>query len=246
MAGPTVLYSKEGPVAHVVLNRPRVINAYNIQMRDELYQALEAVRDDPEVRAAVLRGAGERGFCAGADLTEFGTAPSLDIARRVRWERDVWGLFLGIRKPLVAALHGHVIGSGVEMACLCDIRVAAEDAVFRMPEVALGMVPAAGGTQTLPRAIGRARALDMVLTNRQVGVREALNIGLVHRVVPRERLLAEAVEMASALASLSPAALAAAKTAVLEGMDLHLGQGLELEWRLALQVLASEMPSRPA
>lgn len=246
MAGPTVLYSKEGPVAHVVLNRPRVINAYDIQMRDELYQALEAVRDDPEVRAAVLRGAGERGFCAGADLTEFGTAPSLDIARRVRWERDVWGLFLGIRKPLVAALHGHVIGSGVEMACLCDIRVAAEDAVFRMPEVALGMVPAAGGTQTLPRAIGRARALDMVLTNRQVGVREALNIGLVHRVVPRERLLAEAVEMASALASLSPAALAAAKTAVLEGMDLHLGQGLELEWRLALQVLASEMPSRPA
>ncbi len=246
MAEPTVLYLKDGPVAHVVLNRPRVINAYNIQMRDELYQALEAVRDDTEVRAAVLRGAGERGFCAGADLTEFGTAPSLDIARRVRWERDVWSLFLGIGKPLVAALHGYVIGSGVEMACLCDLRIAAGDAVFRMPEVALGMVPAAGGTQTLPRAIGRARVLDMVLTNRQVDAHEALSMGLVHRVVPRERLLEAAREVASALASLSPAALAAARTAVLEGMDLPLAQALELEWRLALQVLAREMPSRPA
>ncbi len=242
----TVLYFKEGPVAHVVLNRPRVINAYNLQMRDELYQVLEAVRDDPDVRVAVLRGAGARGFCAGADLTEFGTAPSLDMARRVRWERDVWGLFLSIRKPLVAALHGHVIGSGVEMACLCDVRIAAEDAVFRMPEVALGMVPAAGGTQTLPRAIGRAWALDMVLTNRQVDAQQALSIGLVHRVVPRERLLAAAQEVASALASLSPAALAAARAALLEGMDLPLAQALELEWRLALQVLAGEMPSRPA
>lgn len=244
MAEPTVLYSREGAVAHVVLNRPRVINAYNIQMRDELYQALEAVRDDPEVRVAVLRGAGERGFCAGADLTEFGTAPSLDMARRVRWERDVWGLFLGMRKPLVAALHGYVIGSGVEMACLCDIRIASEDAIFRMPEVALGMVPAAGGTQTLSRAIGRARALDMVLTNRQVDAREALSIGLVHRVVPRERLLAAAQAVASALASLSPAALAAARAALLEGMDLPLAQALELEWRLALRMLIGEMSPR--
>ena len=162
MAGfETIVYEKRGAVAHVVLNRPRIVNVYNMQMRDDLYQVLEAVRDDPDVRVMVLRGAGDRGFCAGADLTEFGTAPSQVTARRVRWERDVWGLFLGIRKPSIAALHGFVLGSGVEMALLCDIRIAAEDAVFGMPEVALGMMPAAGGTQTLPRVLGPGRAMDL-------------------------------------------------------------------------------------
>ena len=131
----TILYSKSGSVAHIVLNRPRRINAYNMQMRDEMYQALEAVRDDPGVRVAILRGEGERGFCAGADLSEFGTAPSQVVARQVRWERDIWGLFLSIEKPLIAALHGYVIGSGIEMACLCDIRIASEDTVFSMPEL---------------------------------------------------------------------------------------------------------------
>ncbi|MCI0840393.1 MAG: enoyl-CoA hydratase/isomerase family protein, partial [Chloroflexi bacterium] len=154
MAEPTVLYTKERHVANLVLNRPGVINAYNIQMRDELFESLAAAKDDSDVRVLVLSGSGERGFCAGADLTEFGTAPSLAVARRVRWERDVWGLFLSIRKPMIAAVHGFVIGSGVEMACLCDVRIASDDAVFSMPEVALGMVPAAGGTQTLPRVVG--------------------------------------------------------------------------------------------
>ena len=155
----TVLYTKQDAVALIVLNRPEVINAFNMQMRDDLYATLEAAVDDPDVRAIVVSGSGDRGFCVGADLTEFGTAPSQVVARDVRWERDLWGLFLAVRKPLVAALHGHVIGSGVEIACLCDIRIAADDAVFRMPETALGMVPAAGGTQTLPRVVGRGRAL---------------------------------------------------------------------------------------
>ena len=164
----TVLYSKRGPVARVLLNRPEVINAYNLRMRDELFETMEAVRDDPDVRVVLLGGAGSRGFCAGADLTEFGSAPSQVIARSVRWERDVWGLFLQIEKPLVVALHGHVIGSGVEIACLCDVRIAADDALFRMPEVALGMVPAAGGTQTLPRAVGVGSALETLLTGRAI------------------------------------------------------------------------------
>ena len=138
------------------MNRPRVMNAYNVLMRDELFVTLEAVRDDPDVRVAVISGAGERAFCAGADLTEFGTAPSQAVARQVRWERDIWGLFLALGKPLVAAMRGYVIGSGVEIACLCDIRIAADDAQFAMPEVALGMIPAAGGTQTLRRVDGRA------------------------------------------------------------------------------------------
>ncbi|MDO8751283.1 MAG: enoyl-CoA hydratase/isomerase family protein, partial [Dehalococcoidia bacterium] len=150
----TLIYEKQGSLAMLTLNRPEVLNAYNVAMRDEMYEALEAIRDDPEVRAAILCGAGERAFCAGADLTEFGTAPSQAIARQVRWERDVWGLFVSLDIPLVAAVHGFVLGSGLEMALLCDIRIAAEDAIFGLPETSLGMLPAAGGTQTLPRVIG--------------------------------------------------------------------------------------------
>ena len=233
MGEKTVLYSKDGAVAHIVLNRPRVLNAYNLQMRDELFQALEAVRDDPEVMVAILSGAGDRGFCAGADLTEFGTAPSQVVARRVRWERDIWGVFLGIRAPLIAALHGHVIGSGVEIACLCDIRIASDDAVFSMPEVALGMVPAAGGSQTIPRTVGLGHALEMLLANRRVTAHEALRLGLVHRVVARDALLEESERVAASLSARSPEVLAAAKTAVARGMDLPLDEGLRLEGRLS-------------
>ena len=233
----TVLYAKSGTVAHLVLNRPSVINAYNTRMRDELFQALEAVRDDPDVRVAIVRGAGDRGFCAGADLTEFGTAPSQVVARQVRWERDVWGLFASIDKPIVAALHGYVIGSGVEIACLCDIRIASEDATFSMPEVALGMLPAAGGTQTLPRIIGNGPTLEMLLTSRRISAHDALRLGLVHTIVSRDGLMEESERVALSLASRRPDVLAAAKTAVCEGMDLSLEQGLELEERLAHQVL---------
>ena len=231
-----MLYSKSEAVAHIVLNRPRVMNAYNVQMRDELFFTLEAVRDDPDVRVAVISGAGERAFCAGADLTEFGTAPSQIIARQVRWERDIWGLFLALRKPLVAAMRGYVIGSGVEIACLCDIRIAADDAQFALPEVALGMIPAAGGTQTLRRVVGMSRALEMVLSNRRVGAEEARRIGLAHTVVPADALMNEADEVAHCLAALNPTALALAKRAILEGMDMPLVAGLELERRLVGQV----------
>ena len=249
MAEPTILYSKDGPVARVVLNRPKVINAYNLQMRDELFETLEAVRDDPEVRVAVFSGAGQRGFCAGADLTEFGTAPSQAVARRVRWERDVWGLFLEITKPLVAAVHGNVVGSGVEIACLCDIRVAAEDAVFSMPEVALGMIPAAGGTQSISRIIGPGVATEMLLTGRRVTAEEALRTGLVHSVVPVEDLAREAERVARELASRNPNATAAVKAAVLEGMDLPLEKALDLEMRVATRLMSGRngievVPSR--
>ncbi len=229
----TVIYSKRDGVAHVVLSRPEVINAFNVQMRDDLYATLEAASVDPDARAIVVSGSGDRGFCAGADLTEFGTAPSQAVAREVRWERDLWGLFLSVRKPLVAALHGHVIGSGVEIACLCDIRIAADDAVFRMPETALGMVPAAGGSQTLPRTIGRGRALEMLLAGVPVDAERALEIGLVHRVVSRKSLEAEAEAQAARLSRLDPKAVAALKQAVADGAELAYEQGLALERRLA-------------
>ena len=243
-AEPTVLLAKSGSVATVTLNRPNVINAFNVQMRDDLYSALEAVRDDSEVRAVLIAGAGDRGFCAGADLTEFGTAPSQTVARQVRWERDLWGLFLSIPKPLVAALHGYVIGSGVEIACLCDIRIAADNAVFRMPEAALGMVPAAGGSQTLPRTIGVTASMEMLLANDVFSAGRAMEAGLVHKVVSRDSLDGTAAAAADTLASLPRAAVSAVKRAVLEGMDSDLERGLDLELRLARTLMRQQRVSK--
>ena len=235
----TVIYQREGPIAQVSLNRPQVINAYNVQMRDELYQVLQAVRDDPGVGVVILRGEGERGFCAGADLTEFGTAPSQAVARQVRWERDVWGLFLELPQPLICAMHGYVIGSGVEMAMLCDLRIAAEDVVFAMPEVSLGMIPAAGGTQTVARGIGVSPTLEMLLLNRRIGPPEALRMGLAHRVVQRNALEQETNHLAEELLHRDPALVRAIKEALRRGADLPLDQGLDLEERLTLQVWMS-------
>jgi len=227
-----IIYEKQNGTGSITLNRPQNLNAYNIQMRDELYQVLGAIEDDPDVRVAILKGAGERAFCAGADLTEFLTAPSPVIAREVRWERDIWGLFLGISKPLIAALHGYVLGSGLEMALCCDIRVASEDVQFGVPEMGLGIIPAAGGSQTLPRVIGRGHALEMLLSGRWVKAEEAYRLKLVNRVVPREELLPTVEKLADKIKSYSPQALSCAKQAITQGLDLRLEQGLALEERL--------------
>ena len=235
----TIILSKTGDLAEIALNRPRVLNAYNMQMRDDMSQALEAVQDDPDVRCVLLRGEGDRAFCTGADLTEFGTAPSRVIARQVRWERDVWGQFLSLDKPIVAALHGYVIGSGIEMAMLCDIRIASDDAVFGLPEAALGMLPAAGGSQTIPRTVGRSRALEALLSNERMDAAKALDIGLVHRVVPRETLLDEAEAQARQLASYPAHLLKAMKKALLRGLDMPLERALEMETSLAATAIAT-------
>jgi len=236
----TIIYQKRNNIGYVTLNRPQALNVYNIQMRDELYQVLEAIRDDPEVRAAIFAGAGERAFCAGADLTEFLTAPSPVIARQVRWERDVWGLFLSINKPLIAALHGYVLGSGIEIALCCDLRLAAEDTQFGMPEPGLGIIPAAGGTQTLPRVIRRAHALEILLTGRLIRAEEALCLKLVNRVVPRKELLPMAEKLANKIAVYDPTVVSYAKQAIMRGLDLNLEQGLELEARLGGIIISSQ------
>ena len=129
----TIVYEKKDGIAYVTLNRPEALNVYNIQMRDDLYSVLCVIRDDPDVLVVIFKGAGEKAFCAGADLSEFLTAPSPAIARQVRWERDLWGLFLSLPQPLIAALHGYVLGSGIEMALCCDIRIASNDVKFGLP-----------------------------------------------------------------------------------------------------------------
>ena len=228
----TLKYSKHGRVARISLNRPEVLNAFNIQMRDDVWEALAAVEDDPDVGALLITGEG-RAFCAGADLTEFGSAPSPVIARDVRWERDVWGRWYGLSKPVVAAVHGYCIGSGLEMALLSDLRLAAAETVFAMPEVRLGMIPAAGGTQTLARSCGRSGALDLLFTGRRFDAAEALRLKLVTRVLPEEQLLDEAMSLAESLAAADPVFVGALRAAVKQGADLPLGEGLRLETRLA-------------
>ena len=232
----TLIYEKKDSIAYVTLNRPEDLNVYNVQMRDDLYQILSAIKNDPEVMVAIFKGAGEKAFCAGADLSEFLTAPSPTEARKVRWERDVWGLFLSIPQPLIAAVHGYVLGSGIEIALCCDIRIASEDAQFGLPEVGLGIIPAAGATQTLPRTIGRARALEMLFTNRWINGNEAYRIGLVNKVVSKDKLLQTAEEMARKIASYNLIAVRNAKQAVVRGLDLTLTEGLDLEKKLALEV----------
>ena len=227
-----VIYQKRNGTGYVTLNRPQALNAYNLQMRDELYQVLGAIRDDPEVKVVVFQGAGEKAFCAGADLTEFLTAPSPVIARQVRWERDVWGLFLSINRPLIAALHGYILGSGIEIALCCDIRLASEEARFGLPEPGLGIIPAAGGSQTLPRTIGRAAALEVLMSGRRLTAEEAYRLKLVNRVVSRTELLPEAERLADKIKEHNPLAVSYAKQAVTRGLDLNLKQGLQLEVRL--------------
>jgi len=216
----TIIYEKRGGTAYVTLNRPQVLNCYNTKMRDEMYQVLSAIRDDPE-----------------ADISEFGTAPSPVIARQVRWERDVWGLFLSLRQPLIAAIQGYCLGSGVEIACFCDVRIASEEAIFGLPEVGLGMIPAAGGTQTLPRTIGRGKALEILLTGEYIDAREAYRIGLVNMVALREELYPEAERMAQKIISRDPVAVRYAKEAINRGLDLSLEEGLALERKLAALVV---------
>ena len=233
---PTIIYEKHGSVARVLLNRPRQLNAYSIAMRDDFAQALPAVVEDSEVRALLISGQG-RAFCAGADLSEFGTAPSQVIARNVRWQRDVWGQLINLPKPIVAAVHGYCIGSGLEITLLADVRIAAEDTIFAMPEVHLGMIPAAGGSQTLPRNAGPSRALDLLLTGRRFGALEAMQMGLVNRVVSADDLLDSAWEAAFRLAETPAGLLAATRAALRDGPDLPIDEALELERRLAAAMM---------
>jgi enoyl-CoA hydratase/carnithine racemase len=227
------------------LNRPEALNAYNVQMRDELYDALGAIRDDDEVKIGIVKGVGEKAFCAGADLSEFLTAPPPVAARKVRFAKDMWHLFLSIPQPMIAALHGYVLGSGMEIALCCDIRIASPETKFGLPEMGLGIIPAAGGTQTLPRIIGHSRALEMLLTNRWIGADEAYHFGLVNWIVTRNELLQTAEGMARKIASHDSIAVKCAKEAVVRGMDMSFQEGLELEKNLASNLIAKRLCEEP-
>ncbi|MEX2237336.1 MAG: enoyl-CoA hydratase/isomerase family protein [Dehalococcoidia bacterium] len=233
-----VLYEKRGAVAWLTLNRPSVLNAVNLAMRDELWVLFQAVRDDPDVHVAVITGAG-RAFCAGADISEFGTAPSLVESRRARRERDLWQLMLDIDKPLVAAMHGYALGAGLEMSLLCDFRLAAEDTVLGLPEVRLGYIPSAGGTQLLPRTVRGSLAREMIMTGQPIDAERAHQAGLLTKVVAAPDLANEAEALATALAERPPSALRAAKRALRSAFEMPLAQGLAVESALAARLASA-------
>ena len=238
----TVLLEVDGAVATLTLNRPDVINAYNIQMRDNLWEVLGAIDDMPDIRAGLIDGAGDRGFCAGADLTEFGTAPSPEVARQVRWERDVFGRLAKLNAATIAALHGHVIGSGLEIALLCDIRVAADDCRFQMPETKYGLIPAATGTQLLPRHIRHGRALDLLLSGRVMNTDEELKMGLVQRAVSRENLDRCSYELATELAALNSTVIERVRRSARNAVDMPLAQARQTEMTSSQSVRQGARP----
>lgn len=229
---PAVLYAKRGGIAWVTLNRPDRLNAYNVAMRDALFETLSAIHDDPEIRAMVLRGAGSS-FSTGGDVSEFGQAPSPIAARWIRFRRNVWGRLKSLAIPTVAAVHGFTVGGGMEMALLCDVVIAADDSRFCLPETGLGMVPGVAGTQTAPRRLKPGWALDLCITGRWIDAQQALSVGLVAKVVTRKVLDRTAHRYAQMISRNSPERTAIAKLAVWKGLNCSLTQGLELESRLA-------------
>jgi len=216
-------------VALVVLDRHEVLNALDFALIADLTDALEALDRDPACRVVVITGAGERAFAAGADITELArqSPTSLTVDDHFhRWER-----IKRIRKPLIAAVRGFALGGGCELAMTCDLIVAGEDAQFGQPEIRLGVMPGAGGTQRLTRAIGKARAMEMVLTGRTMGAREAEAHGLVTSVVPSEETVPAALDLAARIAAMPPVAVIAAKEAVNRAEELPLEAGLAFERR---------------
>jgi enoyl-CoA hydratase len=221
----------------VLMNRPKQLNALSGELMGAVVGALQELDADPEIRAIVL-GGGERAFAAGADITELaaGTAVSLYENRRI----DEWDKIRGLRTPVVAAVSGFCLGGGCELALLCDLIVASETAKFGQPEINLGVLPGAGGTQRLTRAVGKAIAMDMILTGRMIGAREALGLGLVARVVAREAWLDEAKRAAGEIAAKGPIAVRLAKEAVDQAFESPLSAGVEFERRAFYLARASE------
>ena len=221
----------------VRLNRPEKLNALNLELMVQLVDALETFDADAEIRCILLTG-NERAFAAGADITEMADASVVDMYLRNQFAR--WERIKRIQKPIVAAVAGYALGGGCELVMHCDIIVAAESARFGQPEINIGVMPGAGGTQRLTRAIGKARTMDMVLTGRMITAAEALTAGLVSRIVPKEHYYEEALRICRELCDRPPLALRLAKDSVLKAQEMSLSQGLEYERKLFYLLFATD------
>ena len=232
-----VLVERDGAIAVALLNRPEALNALSGELMDALVSALEELDADQTVRCIVLGGS-ERVFAAGADVAELAAATPIELYENRRIDR--WDAIRALRTPLVAAVSGYCLGGGCELAMLCDIVVASETAQFGQPEINLGVLPGAGGTQRLTHAVGKALAMDVILTGRFLSADEALRAGLAARVVAREAWLDEAKRVARSIASKSPVSVRLAKESVDRAFDVPLTAGLELERRSFYLARAAE------
>jgi enoyl-CoA hydratase/carnithine racemase len=236
-----VKVQREGGIGWIVLTRSGQINAINDDIRVGVPHALRELESDPDIRVVVIRGEGSRGFCAGADIKEQrGPETSIQVRRRMENARWIEAIDLS-QKPIIAAIHGYCMGGGMELALGCDIRFASPDAIFSLPETALGLIPGGGGTQRLPRVVGPGRAMDLLLTGERINAETAKDIGLVTRLATSsESMLDEVREFANRIASKAPAATLAVKRAARVALDLDLKKGLDLELDLFAMLKPSE------
>ena len=237
MPAPFIIVTKQDGYALVRFNRPDVLNALNMKLMEELVDALESLDKEGDVRCIIITG-NEKAFAAGADITEMAEASAVEMLSRDQFAR--WDRIRKIKKPIIAAVSGFALGGGCEVAMTCDMIIASETARFGQPEINLGVMPGAGGTQRLTRAVGKAKAMEMVLTGRMITADEALRWGLVNKVVPVESYLEEAKTWAKEIASKPPVAVRLAKEAVLKSFDTTIEGGLEFERKSFYLLFASD------
>ncbi|HLE17355.1 MAG TPA: enoyl-CoA hydratase-related protein [Syntrophales bacterium] len=235
-----VIFEKKGQRAYVTLNRQNVLNALNSMTLDQLRDIFERIVDDSEVRVAILTGSGEKAFAAGADiqeLIELVPARAKELGRK--WH-GLFNLIENMGKPVIAAINGLALGGGCELAMACDIRIAAENSKFALPELKLGVIPGGGGTQRLPRLVGKGMAKELILTGRMIGANEALRIGLVNRVVPALELMTVCEQMADEIIKAAPLAVQYSLEAINKGFYMSLEDGLQLETNLSALICSTE------
>jgi enoyl-CoA hydratase len=236
----TILTEQTGAVTTITLNRPQALNALNSQVLEELIAAFAAFEADPDQRCAILTGAGEKAFAAGADIKEMSEKPAAQFYSADFFARWTSHLVKTTRKPWIAAVNGFALGGGCELAMMADFIIAADSAKFGQPEIKLGVAPGMGGSQRLTRAVGKAKAMEMCLTGRMMGAVEAESAGLVARVVPLPELMADAMKTATAIAAMPPLAAIANKEMVNAAFETTLEQGIFLERRIFQVLTATE------
>jgi enoyl-CoA hydratase len=224
-----VSYEKKETVAYVTVNRPKVLNALNQRTWEDLRAAFEFARDDADVRGVILTGAGDKAFIAGADIGELARITAVEAERSSSYGQEVLNLVENLGKPVIAAVNGFALGGGCETAMACTIRIAAENAKFGQPEVKLGIIPGGGGTQRLPRLVGKGRALQLILSGEMIGAQEAYRIGLVNEVVPAADLIPRAEAILKQIQSNAPLAVKYSLEAVNRGSETSQAEGQSLE-----------------
>src|SRR3989454_10977041 len=224
-----VLYEKRDDVAYVTVNRPKAMNALNRKTWEELRAAFEDARDDVTVRGIILTGAGDKAFIAGADISEIAHITAVDAEQSSRYGQDVLTLIENLGKPVIAVVNGFALGGGCETAMACTIRVASEHARFGQPEVSLGIIPGGGGTQRLPRLVGKGRALQIILSGAMITAQEAYRIGLVNEVVPATDLIPRAEAILKQIFANAPVAIRFSLEAVNRGLETSQAEGMALE-----------------